>query len=176
MTVNRVEPDGIVLTSTSGIVKLYFADLPKDVRERFHYNAAAAKVYSDQQNATQELVAKQQGEWKRQADEATNKANQSQAQQLEDLARAKAANRAAQNAQEREQSLQARYNELQTEEDSLLIQIGTGQVTEPAGRWNQKYVHPNVTQLLPFLQSHLDDVRQEKEQIRRELQQINAKR
>ncbi len=174
MTVNRVEPDGIVLTSKSGIVKLYFAELPKDVQERFHYNAAEAKVYSEEQNAKQELVAKQQGEWKSQADEARNQANQYEEQQHADTAQAKAARQAAQSAQQRAQRLQARYNELQTQEDALLIQIGTGQITEPAGKWNQKYVHPNVTQLLPLLESQLRDVRQEKEQIRRELRLINA--
>src|SRR6266513_3630604 len=36
-TVSRVEPDGIVLSSKSGISKVYFTELPKDVQERFHY-------------------------------------------------------------------------------------------------------------------------------------------
>ena len=35
--VSRVEPDGIVLKSKSGISKVYFTELPKDVQERFHY-------------------------------------------------------------------------------------------------------------------------------------------
>jgi hypothetical protein len=39
-TVNRVEPDGIVLKSKSGIIKVYFTELPKDVQERFHYGSA----------------------------------------------------------------------------------------------------------------------------------------
>jgi hypothetical protein len=37
-TVRRVEPDGIVLKSKSGISKVYFTELPKEVQERFHYN------------------------------------------------------------------------------------------------------------------------------------------
>jgi len=37
VTVRRVEPDGIVLSSKSGISKVYFTELPKDVQERFHY-------------------------------------------------------------------------------------------------------------------------------------------
>ena len=37
-TVSRVEPDGIVIKGKSGIVKLYFTELPKDVQERFHYD------------------------------------------------------------------------------------------------------------------------------------------
>jgi len=42
VTVSRVEPDGIVLKSKSGISKVYFVELPKDVQERFHYNPAQA--------------------------------------------------------------------------------------------------------------------------------------
>jgi hypothetical protein len=39
-TVNRVETDGIVLKTKSGIAKVYFTELPKDVQERFHYGSA----------------------------------------------------------------------------------------------------------------------------------------
>ena len=39
-TVSRVEADGIVVKTKSGIVKLYFTELPKDVQERFHYGSA----------------------------------------------------------------------------------------------------------------------------------------
>ena len=39
-TVSRVESDGIVLKTKSGITKVYFAELPKDVQERFHYGSA----------------------------------------------------------------------------------------------------------------------------------------
>jgi hypothetical protein len=42
VTVSRVEPDGIVLKTKSGISKVYFVELPKDVQERFHYNSSAA--------------------------------------------------------------------------------------------------------------------------------------
>src|SRR5881394_4659525 len=48
VTVTRVEPDGIVLESKSGISKVYFVELPKDVQERFHYNTAIAAAYSAQ--------------------------------------------------------------------------------------------------------------------------------
>jgi hypothetical protein len=41
VTVTRVEPDGIMLESKSGISKVYFVELPKDVQERFHYGSAA---------------------------------------------------------------------------------------------------------------------------------------
>ncbi len=39
-TIIRVEGDGIVLKSKTGISKIYFVELPKDVQERFHYGSA----------------------------------------------------------------------------------------------------------------------------------------
>ena len=51
VTVSRVEPDGIVLISSSGISKVYFTELPKEVQERFHYNPAKAAAQSVEQNA-----------------------------------------------------------------------------------------------------------------------------
>jgi thiol-disulfide isomerase/thioredoxin len=53
VTVSRVEPDGIVLKSKSGISKIYFLELPKDVQDRFHYNATIASAYSAQQTVNQ---------------------------------------------------------------------------------------------------------------------------
>jgi hypothetical protein len=40
VTVSRVEADGIVIKGKSGISKVYFVELPKDVQERFHYGSA----------------------------------------------------------------------------------------------------------------------------------------
>ena len=57
VTVTRVEPDGIVLRTKSGISKVYFVELPKDVQERFHYNAAIASAYSAQQTVNQSTMA-----------------------------------------------------------------------------------------------------------------------
>ena len=39
-TVSRVEADGIVIKTKTGISKIYFVELPKDVQERFHYGSA----------------------------------------------------------------------------------------------------------------------------------------
>ena len=36
-TVSRVEGDGIVLKTETGIVKVYFTELPQDVQEQFHW-------------------------------------------------------------------------------------------------------------------------------------------
>ena len=57
VTVTRVEPDGIVLKTKSGISKVYFVELPKDVQEHFHYNAAIASAYSVQQAVNQSTTA-----------------------------------------------------------------------------------------------------------------------
>src|SRR5262245_45228802 len=43
-TVSRVEADGIVLRTKSGIVKLYFSELPKDAQEHFHDNESKITV------------------------------------------------------------------------------------------------------------------------------------
>jgi hypothetical protein len=40
VTVSRVEADGIVIKGKSGISKIYFVELPKDVQERFHHGSA----------------------------------------------------------------------------------------------------------------------------------------
>ena len=48
VTVSRIEADGIVLRTKSGISKIYFIELPKEVQERFHYNAAIATAYEQQ--------------------------------------------------------------------------------------------------------------------------------
>ena len=39
-TISRVERDGIVLRTKTGISKVYFIELPKDVQERFHPSPA----------------------------------------------------------------------------------------------------------------------------------------
>jgi hypothetical protein len=43
VTVTRVEPDGIVLKTKSGIAKVYFIELPKDAQERFGYDVQRRK-------------------------------------------------------------------------------------------------------------------------------------
>src|SRR5213594_1933114 len=41
-TISHVEADGIVIRTKTGISKIYFVELPKDVQERFHYGSGAA--------------------------------------------------------------------------------------------------------------------------------------
>jgi len=71
--VSRVEPDGIVLMTKSGISKVYFTELPKEVQERFHYDAAKGDAYSAEQTANQEALYKQRQESERQRVEEREK-------------------------------------------------------------------------------------------------------
>src|SRR5437868_2147344 len=61
--VTHVEPDGIVLRTKSGISKVYFVELPHDVRERFDYRDPA-----EVEAKCLEQVAK---EWRKKDDENT---------------------------------------------------------------------------------------------------------
>jgi hypothetical protein len=44
VTVKRVEPDGIVVSSKSGISKVYFTELPKEVQQRYGYDLGKASA------------------------------------------------------------------------------------------------------------------------------------
>ena len=73
VTVSRVEPDCIVLLSSSGISRVYFTELPKEVQERFHYDAAKATAYSVEQTASQAAFLTQQEELRRKLAEERNR-------------------------------------------------------------------------------------------------------
>jgi hypothetical protein len=160
-TVTRLDPDGIVVKTTSGITKVYFVELPKEVQERFHYDSAKAASYSAEQAATYEAYQKQQEEARRQQQDAD--------------AKTKAISEQQQAATNHTQALQARYNELQKQEDDLLLQIG--QAKQPGlayrgGKNGRTLLHqpnPQKSQL-PFLESHLKDVRREKSELRKQIE------
>jgi thiol-disulfide isomerase/thioredoxin len=73
VTVSRVEPDGIVLKSKSGISKVYFVELSPEVQERFHYDAANAAAYSAEQTGSQVAFQMQQAELRRKVAEERNR-------------------------------------------------------------------------------------------------------
>ena len=160
-TVSRVEPDGIVLTNNAGISKVYFTELPKEVQERFGYDPQRAADYSAQQSAGLDQVRKEQAEASRREAEATQKANQYRAEQ--------------QTRQNELRALQSRHDELQKQEDDLLLRIGEAKKPGPTyfGGKNNKTVrhspNPQASQL-PLLQSHLKDVRHEKDEVRKQLE------
>lgn len=63
-TVSRVEPDGIVVKTKSGITKIYFVELPRDVQLRFGYDAAkiaqrAIELQKQQEAAERERQEKE---------------------------------------------------------------------------------------------------------------------
>jgi chromosome segregation ATPase len=158
VTVSRIEPDGVIVTGKSGISKIYFTELPKDVQQRFGYDPQKAADYSAQQSAGLDQVRKEQEAVLRQKAEASQKANQVRAQQ--------------ESRQNEIRTLQDRYAALQREEDALLQQIGEAKQPGPAygvGKKLQHHPNPQKSQL-PLLQSHLSDVRREKNQVRKQLE------
>jgi len=129
-TITRVEPDGIVIKTKSGISKVYFAELPKEIQERFHYDQQKASAYSAGQAANyaeyQKQHQKQQEETQRQQEDVAAKNNAIRDQQ--------------QATNNRIQELQDRYATLQQEEDSLLLRIGEAEKPGP-GYWVGKKLH-----------------------------------
>jgi len=116
-TVVRVEADGIVVKMKSGISKLYFVELPKEVQDRYHYDPGKAAAA----HAVQEQISTAQ-------------------------------------------ALQARYEELERQEDDLELTIGQAEVGTYSG-----YPNPLRSQL-PYLHNRLDEVRREKDLVRKELE------
>jgi len=156
-TVTRVEPDGIVVKTNSGITKVYFIELPKDVQEQFHYDSEKGASYSAAQAANYTAYQKQQEESRRQQQDGDAKNNAALAEQ--------------QAATNRTQALQTRYGELQKQEDDLLRQIGHAKQPGPEYREGKSVHHqPNPHKSeLPVLQSHLSDVRHEKTAVKKQL-------
>jgi hypothetical protein len=156
-TVTRVDPDGVVVKTKSGITKVYFIELPKEVQERFHYDSEKAASYSAEQATNYTEYQKQQDETQRQ-------------QQAAD-AKSKAALAEQQAATNRTQALQTRFGELQKQEDDLLRQIGQAKQPGPEYRQGKSVRHqpnPQKSQL-PLLESHLKDVRHEKTEVKKQL-------
>src|SRR5436190_1218608 len=56
---SRVEPDGIVITFSGGIVKLPFIELPADVQKKYGYDSQAAATYTAEENQKQAALAQQ---------------------------------------------------------------------------------------------------------------------
>ncbi len=180
--ITRVEPDGIVVKTKSGMSKVYFAELPKEVQERFHYDPQKASTYSTEQAANYAAYQHQQADAQRQREEAAAKNNAILAQQ--------------QAAKNRTQALQDRYATLQQEENALLLKIGEAKQPGPEywqGKHKSHHSNPQKSQLpqpgpeywqgkhkshhsnpqksqLPLLQSQLSDVRHEKGEVRKQLE------
>jgi hypothetical protein len=53
-TLSRVEPDGIVVVTKSGISKIYFVELPKEVQKRFGYDTDKIEAEKAAERAAEE--------------------------------------------------------------------------------------------------------------------------
>jgi hypothetical protein len=60
VTISRIEPDGVVVITSSGISKIYFRELPHGVQQRFHYDPVKAAEFTSQENQKLELLRQQQ--------------------------------------------------------------------------------------------------------------------
>jgi hypothetical protein len=72
VTVTRAEPDGIVVMTSYGIIKLYFAELPQEVRDKYHYDPAQAARFEAQTLANQQGLNNQAVELQRKQAEEDN--------------------------------------------------------------------------------------------------------
>jgi hypothetical protein len=152
-TVTHVEPDGIVVKTKSGISKVYFVELPKEVQQRFNYDPQQAAAYSAAQNAamqkTSEQAAKQQAgtQWSK--------------EQQQDAA-----------------SLQYRLQALETEKYNTMEQIRIVSnlpdhvVTGRDARGRPVRSLNSAKADLPILRDHLDEVKREISSIKDQLEQI----
>jgi hypothetical protein len=163
-TVTRVEPDGIVVKTESGISKVYFVELPKEVQQRFNYDPQKASAYSTEQAvnyaATQNQQQKQLEENQHQQD-AVAAQNMAKSGQL-------------QATWNRSRELQDRYLALQQQENALLQQIGQATAPGPGywvGRKLHHYPNPQASQL-PILKHQLQEVTREKNDVRDQLQKM----
>jgi hypothetical protein len=165
-TVRRVETDGIVVKTNRGISKLYFTELPKDLQERFHYDPEKAAAAHAAEVAT------------------IQQANQ----QTEELTKHQQRQRAEEQSKNRNiQALRNNLAALQEEEDSLVVQIGQTEtaakvanktwVSQGGATWGGSWTmgqwgtDPREAQL-PVLRTRLDNVREEKQRVKQELDRL----
>jgi len=163
-TVTRVEADGIVVKTKRGISKLYFTELPEDVQKRFHYDPGKAAAYAAQEAAAQQAAAQA----------AAQQAEESLKQQKEQQTRLGEQAGKEQNIQ----ALTNAYQDLLQQEENLLAEIGRIRNKQEVAR--RKYVNGFYTsdshltdpseENLPLLEGRLQNVRDEKERVRKELE------
>jgi hypothetical protein len=162
-TVSRVEPDGIVLKTKSGISKVYFLELPKEVQQRFNYEPQKAAAYSAEQAAnyaaTQNEQRKQLGQSQRQ--QGTAAQNIARVGQAESTINATYA-------------LEGRYAQIQNQKGGLQQRIR--EVKEPGvayyvGRTLNHRPNPERVEL-PALESQLKDLEREEREVTQQLNQL----
>jgi hypothetical protein len=153
-TVTRVEPDGIGIRFSGGVVKLPFTELPDDVRKRYNYDASKAAAYVAEQTALAQQAALQ-AEIQKQQQKAIY--DEQMRQMNERLARLRNA-----------QAMADEREALKAQEQNLLMQIGQAKKAQEDGwrRWlnsgygsTQTYTDPSEA-TLPLLENQLRTVQQ----------------
>jgi hypothetical protein len=152
------QTDGIIVKTKTGISKLYFTELPEDVRNRFHYDPEKAA-------AAQAAAAQQAAEVNKQTTELDKQRKDAYEEQLNQQGKLRYV-----------QALMDRLVQLQQEEENLLAKIGrlenTGAVSW--SRWNTQgsvhvYANDPAKADLPLLRGQLGNVREEKQKVTAEL-------
>jgi hypothetical protein len=87
-TVTHVDPDGIVVKSKSGISKIYFQELPKEVQQRFDYNPQQAADFAGAQATTAQRTNQQIEEANKQQEKEKQVALESSRRATEEAAKA----------------------------------------------------------------------------------------
>ena len=87
-TVTQVEADGIVVRTKSGISKLYFVELPKEVQQRFNYNPQQAAAFTSAQVTTVQQTNQQIEEANKQREKEKQVALESSRRATEEAAKA----------------------------------------------------------------------------------------
>jgi hypothetical protein len=87
-TVSHVEADGIVVKTKSGISKLYFVELPKEVQQRFNYNPQQAAAFAGAQATTVQQTNQQIEEASKQREKEKRVARESSRRATEEAAKA----------------------------------------------------------------------------------------
>jgi hypothetical protein len=197
-TVSRVEPDGLVLTTKLGISKVYFVELPKDVQERFHYDAAKGSEFTTLQQAaiaeSNEAVAAQQQQQaeERQRQAAAIAQQRQQAEEQQRQADAIAMRQEAQQAQQQQRYAHQQHRNAtarQTAEQRRLRQVAGAAASQRAqedqriDRENRRNLENmqrkqalwNQQQSVEFARSRNSVMgsAESRENYKRELQQLN---
>ena len=87
-TVTGVEADGVMVKTKGGISKVYFAELPTDVQERFHYDPQKAAAASAGQAASIQQANQQIEEANKQREKEKQVALESSRRATEEAAKA----------------------------------------------------------------------------------------
>jgi hypothetical protein len=109
--VSRVEPDGIVIKFSGGIVKLPFIDLSPEIQRKYGYDSAAAAKYATEENQKQAMLAEQR------------KADLARAQELEQAARQPARSTTPSEHRHEEDSGLIYGTVIQALDDGLLVSV-----------------------------------------------------